>query len=191
MDVALWGFPSLARVEELHRSDAPKNLPETVKRLQASSSLSLASSHLLPLGRWLMPTTEHPFSWCLNMLCILLKWEPEDHGPPVWGARPWWVMNIHEVHGMLSPAGNSDHQLLMKPNLSAQLSQGKAPVPHPMSPLLGSSSTVAPSEGCPVPPPCAGAQQGRTGPCSPANTQDKHVPAVSLGWCCVHRDPGN
>jgi len=54
VNVALWGFPSLDRMEGLHwsenGSDEHQNLPGRVKGLQMSSCLSLPSSHVLQLS---------------------------------------------------------------------------------------------------------------------------------------------
>lgn len=101
MNVALWGFHSFARLEELHWSkdgrDGPQTLPGPVKM---SSSPSLPSSHVLRLSRWPVPNTGHPSSRCLNMLCILLQALTDQRTTLLRydgsGPGEWWT--IHEVH---------------------------------------------------------------------------------------------
>lgn len=189
VNVVFWCFPSLARMMELHwskdSSEASQNLPGTVKRLQtssSSSSLSLACSHAAT-GQ--VPDAQHRTPILMVSECALHLAEavtrkpcsPRLRGQALAGGELSMRYRMTQL-GIQS----TFPQLPMKPNLPAQLSLGKARVPHPLSPLLAG---VAPWEECPEFPACAGAQQGRTGPCSPVNTPDKHIPAVSLNWHAV------
>lgn len=179
VNIAFQGFPSPARVEELQwsedSSDASQNLPGTVKGLQMSPSLSLPSSQLLPLGREGMPNTGHPFSWCWSSHQKPVLLQSEGSGLSGWWTLHWELGWAHWEFRAPSPAPPG-----AKPLCPAESGQSCCSSPHITA--VRSIQHWGTKWGCPVFPLCAGAQQGRSGPCSPVNTQGKHSPAVSLGW---------
>lgn len=195
VNVALWGFHSFARLEELRWSEDGRDGPQTVPGpVKVSSSLSLPSSHVLRLSRWPVPNAGHPSSRCLNMLCILLQ--ALTRGPRSWGLTDQaWVSDgpstrctVRQELG-LSPAGRTDRLRPAPRKAEASLGAAGSEQSACSSILVvadrrccwgAASSTAVPSTVCPhrvLELSTAGLATR-----SLINIQQNHIPAVSLGW---------